>query len=108
MSLYGRVIAREFADADRNRCSVFPRITAANSRGRVGRWPLFKDLHAGDEPVAHALHFPTTRVYAASIRNLSAAKLVSTAHEEDLAELDIQIKNDEGNRELSASLRSRA
>jgi hypothetical protein len=90
----------EFANADRVEFRFSRAYTAANSAWtlRFG-WPLFKDLHPGDKHVAHALHVPTNRGYAAfDTQLISLAKLVvDCLNEEDLGvNLTSSIKGEKG------------
>ena len=95
-----RSLLGEFADADRIEFRFSRAYTAANSAWtlRFG-WPLFKDLHLGDEHVAHALHVPTNRGYAAfDTQLISLAKLVvDCLNEEDLGtNLTSRVKGEKG------------
>jgi hypothetical protein len=95
-----RSLLGEFADADRVEFRFSRAYTSANSAWtlRFG-WPLFKDLHPGDEHVAHALHVPTNRGYAAfDTQLISLAKLVvDCLNEEDLGKnLTSGVKGEKG------------
>jgi hypothetical protein len=95
-----RSLLGEFADVDRIEFRFSRAYTAMNSAWtlRFG-WPLFKDLHAGDEHVAHALHVPTNRGYAAfDTQLISLAKLVvDCLNEEDLGKnLTSRVSNEKG------------
>ena len=95
-----RSLLGQFADADRIEFRFSRAYTAANSTWTVRfGWPLFKDLHLGDEHVAHALHVPTNQGYAAFDTQLvSLAKLVvDSLNEEDLSKnLASGVKGEKG------------
>ena len=95
-----RSLLGEFANANRIEFRFSRAYTAANSAWnlRFG-WPLFKDLHPGDEHVAHALHVPTNPGYAAfDTQLISLAKLVvESLNEEDLGtSLTSRVKGEKG------------
>jgi hypothetical protein len=95
-----RSLLGQFANADRIEFRFSRAYTAAN-RAWVNRfgWPLFKDLHPGDEHIAHSLHVPTNTGYAAfDAQLISLAKLVvDCLNEEELGKnLTSKAKGEKG------------
>ncbi len=82
-----RSIFGEFADTDRIEYRFSRAYAAVNEawERRFG-WPLFKDLNPGDDHLAHSLHVPTNRGFAAFDPQLvGLAKLVvDSLNEEEL------------------------